>query len=144
MSLTGVYFAGAIVVVGSALSLLLVWLWRRFGAAAAQRSHPVLGALGGVVVLSVAALRLYEVPKPWAGFALLAVLSVALSLAVGTTARSKVLWLVALGTVEAAAVLAWYMELVGLTVSLVVFIAATVAPGYRLVVRQRHERIASV
>ena len=144
MNLTGFYFTVVIVLVAASLSLLLVWLWRRFGAAEARRSAPVWGALGGVLWLSVIALRLFDVPRPFAGFVLLAVLSAALSLAAGSTVRAKVLWLVVLGIVQCLAVLAWRAGSVSLGVSLVVCAGACAAPGYWLVQRQRYERIASV
>jgi hypothetical protein len=144
MNLTGFSFTAIVVLVAVALSLLFVWLWRRFGSAEARRSAPVWSAIGGVLFLSAMALQFFDVPRPWAGFVFLGVQSAALSLAVGLTVRSKFVWLVALGTVEAAAVLAWYTDSVSLSVSLVVCIAATIAPAYWLVRRQRYERIASV
>jgi hypothetical protein len=144
MNLADFYFAGIVVLVGIVLSLLLVWLWRRFGANGARRPAPVWNAIGGVLFLSVTGLKFFDVPRPWAGFALLGVLSATLSLAAGLTVRSKLVWLATLGTVEALAVLAMYTEFVSLGVSLIVCIAATIAPGYWLVRRERYERIASV
>jgi len=143
MNLTGFSFTVVVVLVAIALSLLFVWLWRRFGAAEARRSTPVWGALGGFLWLSVVALRFFDVPKPVAGFVLLAVLSAALSVAAGLTVRAKLLWFAVLGIVQGLAVLAWYTGSVNLGVSLVVCMGACAAPGYWLVRRERHERIAS-